>query len=130
MSKSSPIKTDFPITLGGKEFTLTYPIEALWAYEDATGETLLGETRTKEEILAEFEAKTARQRMERVIQLLWSGLITHHPDLTVKQVRSLIFLRDLPSIEPQVVAALQASMPQAVETESGDDPLATTSAPN
>ena len=57
--ETSPLETEFPITLRGQTFTLFYPIEALWAYEDETGASLIGDdTGTKEE----FSLSTLAQR--------------------------------------------------------------------
>jgi hypothetical protein len=109
--KTSPTKTAFPITIAGKQFTLEYPIPAYWAFEDATGIDLLKpDERPKEEIMAEYLAKPVRQRMQDSLWLLWAGLITHHPNITIEEVRSMVFLKDMGRIEAAVGEAQRASM--------------------
>ena len=123
MADTSPLKTDFPITIGGKQYTLSYPIEALWAYEDESGEKLFDETRTKEEIQEAYEKLPVRARMKRTTALLWAGLITHHSDITIKEVGRMVHLREFSAIQKAVQEAFAATLPSA---EDVADPLAET----
>lgn len=128
-SKGSPTEVDFPITIRGHEFTLAYPLLALEAYEDETGETLMGDSRSKAEIVAAFEQLPVRQRMDRSLDLLWAGLITHHPEITRDDVRRMVFLRDLPAIEPVVSRAFKASLPDLEEAPAGKEEDSSTERP-
>ena len=122
--ETSPLETEFPITLRGQTFTLFYPIEALWAYEDETGASLIGDdTGTKEEFEAQLQSLTRRQRIERTIALLWAGLITNHPELTLKAVSKMVLPKDMPYVEENVAKAYKACWPDLKPEEPGD-PLA------
>lgn len=127
---TSPLITDFPIEINGKQFMLAYPIAALWAYEDATGVDLFkNDPRSPEEIVAEAMQRPPRKRMEETVALLWAGLRTHQPELKLADVQAMVFLKDLPAIEKIVVDAYKASLPQDTAAEGDADPLAT-SQPN
>ena len=123
-NETSPLDTERKITLRGKEFTLFYPLEALWKYEDETGVSLIGDdSGTKEQLEAELKTLTRRQRIERTVALLWAGLITYHPDLTLQAVSKMVLPKDMPYVEATVAEAYKASWPELPSEESGD-PLA------
>jgi hypothetical protein len=121
----SPVKTDFPITLNGQEYTLYFSLPAIWAFEDTTGEILLGDPRKQEEIIAEFEKKSVRQRLQRITDMLWAGLITRQPELEPKrkEVASWVHLGNAFEIEAKVNEAFSATLPKKPE---GSSPLAET----
>jgi hypothetical protein len=126
----SPLQTDFPITIGGKQFTLSFGLEALFIYEDMSGQKVLDDSRTKEEIEAEFNALSNRQKVKRSLDLLYAGLTTHHPELTRKQVGAMVHLNDLSKIDEQVSAAFKATMPGAEKDGEGSGPLVEQSTPS
>lgn len=128
MAETSLTQTDFPITLGGKEYMLTFPIQAVWALEDATGQKMLDDTRTKNEIMAEYESMPRRQQMQRVVDMLWAGLITRQPKITREEVGSMVFLRDLTWIQAKVIEAFNASISDGTlqPPDEGSGPLAPT----
>ena len=123
--ETSPERTDFPITLGGKEYTLAFPITAIWALEDATGRKFLDETRSKEEIMVEYEHMSKRKQLEEVVAMLYAGLITHHPDMTKGKAGSFVFLKNLVAIQAKVVEAFNASMSngEKLPEAEGEGPL-------
>ena len=139
MAEGSPLQTDFPIKIGTADFTLTYPIEAIWAFEDATKFDIMSNGITEEQLLS----MSVRARMEWIIDLLWAGLITRHPEFDSAELRkdgrarrakltSVLYFRDIQAVEGRVVEAFKASLPGldvAVRPED-DSPLAATSQPN
>lgn len=139
MSKDSPLHTEFPIELGGKTYTLSYPLPALWKFEDVSDVDLFLEAEvisegTPEEIAQESArrfseklfGKNRRETMERVVQLLWAGLITFHPEMTMAEVGKFVFVRNLLSLRVKIAEALSASMSQQGEAdqEEASAPLA------
>jgi len=127
--ETSPIKTDFPITIGGNEYSLTFPLQALWDLQDEAAQIGIdpGSGMSEEQM----EALPARKQMEWAIAMLRVGLSTHHPQFkTSRDVARIVFFRDLERVTPIVVQAFNASMPDKATTEPGIAPLATTSQVN
>lgn len=128
----SPLQTEFPISFGGKDFTLSYPIPSVWAYEELAGVDLTSGTdkRTPEERLAEHSAKTFKDRMKDVGDLLWAGLIANQPEVKREDVEALVMalnFRQFGELNKRVAEAFAASLPQATEEAS---PLAETPNPS
>jgi hypothetical protein len=119
MAETSPVVTDFPITLAGKEYILSYPIPSIWAFEDVSGSDIMSGGISRDEILS----MSVRKRMDWVISLLWAGLIAHQPEMTRAAVASLVYFKDIAKIESRVVEAFQASLPSVAEAADAD-PLA------
>lgn len=133
---TDPTKTDFPIKLGDKEFTVCYPVPSIWAFEDASGISLLTGVLTAQELLGE----NLRQSMERTACLLWAGMLVHHPDVasnddeatrkrTLLRVGRLLFPRDLDRVRDEVLVAFFAALPRIkiAEAQAGEGPLAPSS---
>jgi len=125
---SDPDKTDFPITLAGREYTLCFPITAIWRLEDETGRKFLDDARPKEEIVAEYEHMSRRDQMRQLVAMLWAGLVTHHPEMTMEKAGSFVFLKNMLHIQQVVAEAFSASLSDGLTLEQqqqdGEDPLA------
>lgn len=135
MQNGSPLQTDFPVTIGKQEFTLAFPIPAIWAYEDLTGVDITSgkDKRTKEERLAAEADKGSKERLKDAGDLLWAGLITHQPDITREDVEPMIMglnFRQFAELNAIVIKAFSESLPQAEKEEEGSDPLAKPSVVN
>jgi hypothetical protein len=99
----SPIEPLVPISLGGKEYTLCFPIPALWAFHDVTGIDLVNGGKPK-------ESDSKRAYFEHTIALCWAGLITKHPGITREEVGSMIFIGNFQYVERLVAKAIEATM--------------------
>src|ERR1035441_7321723 len=115
-SQTSPTEVDFPITIGGKAYILSFPMLAYWKLAEETGIDLMrsdprrATKAGREEITTEYMAKPMVQRMKDTIDLLWAGLLTHQPQLTRTQVHAMVFPRDFAAIEAQVIKGHMASL--------------------
>ena len=94
-----------------KERHLKFDLNAMAAYEEATGESLLGGL-AKESI-------GARQ----LRALLWACLIHEDEKLTLKEVGSWINTDNIEEISGRISAAFQSAIPESEESEESD-PLA------
>lgn len=112
--KDSPFEPDFKITLGGKEMILSFPMPAVWAFQDLTGIDLSAGI-SKEVLMG----GTLREQIERMIALCWAGLVVKQPDVTREQVASWVYVRNVESVGVQVVQALGAAFPES-EKKEGD----------
>lgn len=119
---ASILQTDFPITLNGKEFILSFPVPSLFAFKRLTGISLFGPV--DQEALT---GKTTEEKVERTIDFCYVGLLAHHPGITRDEVANMIFPRDLPYVDETVGAALRATWAQPAkeeDAEGGERPLA------
>jgi len=119
--KDSPIEKSVEITLGGQPWQLSYPLPALWAFEDATGVDLTAGF-DEEKVFG----KGFRQRTERLAILCWAGLVTFHPELKREQVANWIFIGNLKYVEDKAAEALFSTLPGAEPKEEAtqERPLA------
>lgn len=119
--KDSPIEAAAKISLGGKDYSLSYPIPALWAFEDITGLDLLGGKVTLDQI----EGKGGRERTRNIAALCYAGIKTKHPEVTFEEVSGLIFLDNLEYVTTTTAAAFFASLPKSEAKEATEEsPLA------
>jgi hypothetical protein len=105
--KDSPFEPDFKITLGGRELILSFPMPAVWAFEDITGIDLSAGI-SKEVLMG----GTLREQITRMIALCWAGLVVKQPEITREQVASWIYVHNVESVGVQVVQALAAAFPK------------------
>jgi hypothetical protein len=104
--KDGPIEPEFPITLGGKEYKLAYPLPAIWALEDISGFDILSG-----DITLEFWNKTKTSRRTKfVAQLCWAGLQPNYPGLKFSDVAALISLKNFAYVEAIVSRSFTAWM--------------------
>jgi hypothetical protein len=129
--KTSPIPPQVTITLDKERF-LKYPVPAIWKLEDQIGMEL---TRgLSEEEVKNLFGTTPRQRMKRVIEYLWAGLITDDPDITIEFVGNYVTFRNVDEIDRKVGEAFRAYMPELEpkkeeEQETAESPLAESGQP-
>ena len=118
----SPFTPEIKVQLNGKEFTLSFPIPAIWAAEDATGIGIMNG-----EIFLKLPKMNARERSEMIVKIGWAGLITNHPELTLEQLGKMLYPATIIGFEAKMAEALSASMPKPEQKDEGDakSPLAT-----
>lgn len=94
------------IELDGKELTLEFNLNAFAEIESEYGtiDELMGK-------LAEGRATTLRA-------VLWAGLISNHPELTLKQVGQMISLADIPTLSEKLNQAIAGGLPNMVSEEN------------
>jgi hypothetical protein len=116
----SPFTPEVEIELGGKMYTLTYPIPAVWVLEDLGPYDFIGGG-----IAEEFANMTPRQKMKLIVDSCYAGLTTKHPDLTHAQVAAMIFPRNIRYVEEKTTEAFNAARPVSnPKVEDEADPLA------
>jgi len=121
--KDSPFSPDVEVELGGEKFTLCYPIPAIWKLEDLSKMDILGNGLSEDD----FKAMSRRHQLEFVINLVYAGLITKHPEITVAKVGGMLFLRNMLTVQKKAMEAFTASLPSPeAEAAQKQDPLAET----
>lgn len=139
-AKTSILQREFPIAIGGKDFTICFPMPAVWAFEDISGVKMAelnnvgepGVELSKEDraklVDENLFGKTPRERMERTLMLLWAGIKTKHPGVTYEQLTEMVYIPDLQVIAETVMQAFSASMAQpdasSTEEDTEDRPTA------
>lgn len=125
---SSPIQTEFPIEIGGRNLVLSYPMRAIWAFEDAAHVDIFSDEdspENQEQAVAQFNerifGKTKRDRMQRTALLFWAGLITKHPEITREQAESMVFVRNLLTVQKSVLEALSAALSSDAPREESEE---------
>lgn len=102
------LRSGVKVTLGGRQRTLRYDLNALAELEEATGTSL-----------AELQSKTVGLRFLRA--LVWAGLLHQEPDLTQREVGAWIDGENLQEVQDAAVKALTAAFSQASEGDQGND---------
>jgi hypothetical protein len=132
-AKTSILQREFPIVIGGKDFTICFPMPAVWAFEDISGVKMAelnnvgepGVELSKEDraklVDENLFGKTPRERMERTLMLLWAGIKTKHPGVTYEQLTEMVYIPDLQVIAETVMQAFSASMAQPGVATEGED---------
>jgi hypothetical protein len=88
----SPIPEKITVMLD-HERDLKYPLPSIFAFEDLTGLPVLeGGVKNAEEFYGGTEGKPAgmRQRIKRICDVLWAGLIRDDASLTREQVEKIV----------------------------------------
>ena len=126
---SDPTKNPtFTIELGDKVRNLAFPIESLFAMDDSIKDI------TGQSIFDGYDPKklTTRQLLEATTVFLWGGLLAEtqaareagatEPDLTLKQVRRHVSMRNLGKLDRKVQEALKAWMPESSNPTAPAEP--------
>jgi hypothetical protein len=124
--KESPFPPEVKITLD-KERVLKFPVPSIWAFEDLTGIDITGAgIRDEEEFYGgtKDQPATLRQRLNRVIDLIWAGLLDDDPEIKREFVAKFVYLRDIQRLDELCAKAFFAALvsPKAEGENSG--PLA------
>lgn len=82
---------------------LLYDLNALAAFEEATGKSFLGGM--------SLEALTTKD----LRALIWAGLLHEEPELTLQYVGSIVHAGNLADIDRQIGIAMGLAMPDAKE---------------
>lgn len=94
------MKPAVKITLD-RERTLTLDMNAMAAFEEETGKSLISGTALGEMAMKDFRA------------LLWACLVHEDESLTVKQVGALVHAGNLEEVGQAIAAAFERAMPEA-----------------
>jgi len=125
-TETDPTVVEFPITLGKKTFTLTFPVPSVWAFEDATGlDITSGELKVKD-----IMGDKPKLQMQRTITLLWAGLLAKHPEVasnatpadrqkTMDAVGRFVYFKNLGEITAKVFEAFMATIPAETDVTDG-----------
>jgi len=104
-SKIDPTQPPVKVILSGETYSLLYSFSAICTAEELTGMELL-ESITLQGLSARKYAA-----------MLYSALLTYHPDITLDEVRALITVANLSTISNGLVAAWVGSMPEPDKSE-------------
>lgn len=104
---SAPLNDFVIITLDDRPLKIIFDFNALAAIEDQTGLSALQPDFWRQ-LLSPIKAGTVRM-------LLWAGLRTHHPEMTVEQIGSMLSGKNLQQI---IEGLLEA---QKRQSQSGED---------
>jgi hypothetical protein len=99
------------ITLAGKSYRLAYPIAAVIAYKQRTGDNLFQPE--------SWNRISPGEDPERFLACLWAGLRTHHPELTEQQLSGLVDFSNAVELTLAVTRALVSCFPRAKEEDEG-----------
>jgi hypothetical protein len=102
------LKPEVKISLD-KERTLRFDLNAMAAFEEATGKSLFDKD-MREEMGGKLKAGTLRA-------LLWAMLIDDDETLTLKQVGKWITLTNMSNIAEKVIKAFETAMPESDKTQ-------------
>jgi len=109
MSSLNPV---VKLSIGGQELKMRYDGNALAAYEAETGKNLFTES-----IGDTLNVSTTTA-------LVWAGLSTFHPALTLRDFRALIGHGDMPAILQAFTEAWGIAKPEPPEAEDPANPTA------
>ena len=127
--KNSPLPPRVTVMLD-RERELKYPLPSIWVFEDLTGlDVLSGGLTTAEEFYGGTVERpaTIRQRMNRVVDMLWAGLLADDPAITREFVLKYVYPRDLPALDDKCAKAFLAALAPAraaISEDASGSPLA------
>lgn len=90
------------IDVRGETYTLHYGMHAWVEFQRVSGFSILRDVLTEADL-----ADT-----ERCMQLLWSGLREHHPELTIDDVEKMVTLRDMEHVRERMRDAIRVTSPE------------------
>ena len=95
---------DRQVTIGGKAFTLRFSLKAIAALQEIFGTVSLSETVAR---LSDFKSHGALDW----VGIFWAGCISHHPDLTIQDVMTLLDENGIDAAIEPLTTAFTASLP-------------------
>jgi hypothetical protein len=110
------INPEIKIELGGKERTLRFDLNAMAAYEEATGKSLFNQ-KDAGEISGKMSAVTLRA-------LLWAMLLHEEKTIALEDVGGWITTRNMAAVAGNIGEAFNAAMPEPSAEDKQCIPLA------
>lgn len=98
-----------PVTIAGKEYQLAFPIRAVIAYKQKTGDSLF--------LLENWKKIDPEADPERFLACLWAGLQTYQPDVTLDQLGLLVDFSNAVPIAIAIAESLTSYFPKAKEAD-------------
>lgn len=102
---ANPSRGQVPLVAGGKEYRLSYGINALCELEDAFGKSV-------QKIVDEDLSDENDIRMSSVRKVIWAGLIDSEPDITEKEAGNIVDLAKIPVCMEAVSKAFALAFPE------------------
>lgn len=107
------LNTPIVVDVGGKERGMQFNANAHIAFEEATGENLLG-------LIVRMRTKPHETNMRALRALVWASLITNDPQLTPEQVGAWLTMRVFRDIAESLSEALKQYLPEVSAAEAAD----------
>jgi hypothetical protein len=113
---SRPASIDQQLVVGDRSYTLRFSVRAMAALQDHFGLNSLTAVGQK------LQESANDLSVKDMTALLWAGLRTHHPEVTMDQALGILDELGVEGMQESLGKALYGAMPQQGDAEGKGDP--------
>lgn len=104
---ANPHKGQVALNVDGKDYTLSFSINALCELEDALGESV--------NAIAAQMGDSSKVRLKTIRTLVWAALLDHHPGTSVEEAGNIISAAGVPAAMEAIGGAFAKAFPDPKE---------------